>query len=341
VVAWLDAMPAAALADIPGLCLTRAWLAVNLGQLDELDQWIDAAERATRNTTDLEAKPSLEAAVAMLRCVHRYMAGDVGDAITAAKWAVAREPDESSPWRSVGCPVLGLSLFWSGEPREASATLQAALPRSRAAANHLAVVHALGGLAAINAEQGSLDRAEELARRSLELSQERGLSEHWATSLAHVVQGRVRASHGQLEVGEKLIARGLELSQRGLARVESVYALLNLAQVRIAAGDRGSAYSLTRLARHRIEECMDPGILKGLLERTDQLLDSRAAGGLTGRELAVLRAVATGGTDAEVARQLNLSERTVHAHLRSIYNKLEVPSRTAAVRTALERRLLE
>jgi len=62
--------------------------------------------------------------------------------------------------------------------------------------------------------------------------------------------------------------------------------------------------------------------------------------GLTARELDVLRLVAAGLSDAEVARRLFLSVRTVHAHLRSIYRKLGVRSRTAAARFAEENSLL-
>jgi adenylate cyclase len=63
-------------------------------------------------------------------------------------------------------------------------------------------------------------------------------------------------------------------------------------------------------------------------------------GGLTPREIDVLRLVAVGLADAEVARQLFLSIRTVHAHLRSIYRKLGLRSRTAAARYAAENHLL-
>ena len=52
--------------------------------------------------------------------------------------------------------------------------------------------------------------------------------------------------------------------------------------------------------------------------------------GLTLREVEVLRLVAAGLTDAQVADRLVLSVRTVHSHVRSIYRKLGVSSRTAA-----------
>jgi DNA-binding NarL/FixJ family response regulator len=61
---------------------------------------------------------------------------------------------------------------------------------------------------------------------------------------------------------------------------------------------------------------------------------------LTEREVEVLRVVALGLTDAQVAERLVLSARTVNSHLRSIYSKLEVSSRIAAVRYALDHDLL-
>lgn len=62
-------------------------------------------------------------------------------------------------------------------------------------------------------------------------------------------------------------------------------------------------------------------------------------GGLTAREVQVLRLVATGLTDIQVAEQLIISPRTVHAHLTSIYTKLGVTSRSTATRYALEHHL--
>jgi DNA-binding NarL/FixJ family response regulator len=56
--------------------------------------------------------------------------------------------------------------------------------------------------------------------------------------------------------------------------------------------------------------------------------------GLTAREVDVLRLVALGLSDAEVAERLVLSVRTVNAHLRSVYRKLGVRSRAAAGRFA-------
>jgi predicted ATPase/DNA-binding CsgD family transcriptional regulator len=63
-------------------------------------------------------------------------------------------------------------------------------------------------------------------------------------------------------------------------------------------------------------------------------------GGLTAREVEILRLVAQGLTDVQVAEQLVISPRTVNWHLTSIYSKLGVSSRSAATRYAIEQLLV-
>ncbi len=62
--------------------------------------------------------------------------------------------------------------------------------------------------------------------------------------------------------------------------------------------------------------------------------------GLTAREVEVLQLVAQGLTDAQVAECLVISPRTVNWHLTSIYSKLQVSSRCAATRYAIEHQLI-
>lgn len=54
----------------------------------------------------------------------------------------------------------------------------------------------------------------------------------------------------------------------------------------------------------------------------------------------MLRLLAMGLTDAQIAEQLVLRLHTVHAQLRTIYNKLGVTSRSAATRYAVEHQLV-
>ena len=62
-----------------------------------------------------------------------------------------------------------------------------------------------------------------------------------------------------------------------------------------------------------------------------------ACAGLTAREIEVLRLVAYGMSDAQVADKLVVSLRTVRSHVRSIYRKLRVGSRSKATRWAIDR----
>jgi DNA-binding NarL/FixJ family response regulator len=62
--------------------------------------------------------------------------------------------------------------------------------------------------------------------------------------------------------------------------------------------------------------------------------------GLTARELEVLRLLAQGLSDAQIAEQLVISPRTVNHHTTSLYSKLGVSSRAAATHAALEQHLL-
>ena len=79
------------------------------------------------------------------------------------------------------------------------------------------------------------------------------------------------------------------------------------------------------------------------LSRADALLSKdvrQAPGPLTERELQVLRLVASGMTNREIARKLNISEKTVARHLSNIFTKLDLSSRTAATAYAYDHNLV-
>lgn len=61
---------------------------------------------------------------------------------------------------------------------------------------------------------------------------------------------------------------------------------------------------------------------------------------LSAREIDILALVATGKANKMVARELDVSEQTVKAHLRTIFQKLDVQDRTQAVTTALRRGII-
>ncbi|MDD5312986.1 MAG: response regulator transcription factor [Dehalococcoidia bacterium] len=83
------------------------------------------------------------------------------------------------------------------------------------------------------------------------------------------------------------------------------------------------------------EPVLHPKIMKKVLNRLRSPVEEQsvqAAGEvLSDREMEVLRLAAKGGSNMEIAESLTLSVRTVQTHLRSIFNKLGVGSRSEAI----------
>ncbi|NAZ84744.1 response regulator [Kineococcus sp. T90] len=92
-------------------------------------------------------------------------------------------------------------------------------------------------------------------------------------------------------------------------------------------------------AAARGEAVLAPPVATRLLDRV-RAPDRQAPGALSGRELEVLRLVASGCTNREAARRLGVSEATVKTHLVHAYAKLGVGDRAAAVAVAYERGLI-
>ena len=82
-----------------------------------------------------------------------------------------------------------------------------------------------------------------------------------------------------------------------------------------------------------IDPALAPTVIAGLVKppTADRLSD---------RELEVVRGVAKGWTNREIAHQLAISDRTVQGHLANIFAKLHVTSRTELVTAALQRDLI-
>ena len=112
--------------------------------------------------------------------------------------------------------------------------------------------------------------------------------------------------------------------------------------------DRETLFETIRAAA-RGETLLRPDILARLLAFSAPVAPAGESGprrtvegaGLSDREREVLVGVAQGERSKEIAARLGISERTVKAHLDSIFNKLGVDSRAAAVSVALQRGLIK
>jgi len=103
--------------------------------------------------------------------------------------------------------------------------------------------------------------------------------------------------------------------------------------------NRETLFNAIRAAA-RGETLLRPEIIARVLSNAGGTHRSPQKAGLTGRELEVLEGVAQGERSKEIAHRLGITERTVKAHLASIYNKLGVDSRAAAIAVASQRGFL-
>ena len=111
---------------------------------------------------------------------------------------------------------------------------------------------------------------------------------------------------------------------------------LQVGRALAALGDEKSSATELAAARRVFDELG----ARPAVEQVDRLSPSaELPGGLTAREAEVLRLVASGQSNAQIAAELVLSEKTVARHLSNIFTKLEVGSRTAAAAYAFEHQL--
>jgi predicted ATPase/DNA-binding CsgD family transcriptional regulator len=235
---------------------------------------------------------------------------------------------------------VGLGVLLLGDPDAAEPLFDEALAAARAVGNRRYSSRILIGKGTLAAARQDWGTARAHLEESSAIAAEYG--DRWllgTTCLPNLARTHLadgRADVATLLLGAADVAReaiGVPIPAREAAQHEDV-----VAAARGALGEAAFARAWATGRATTVEEA-----LAGAHHAADALESGSAppagAGPLTRREAEVLRLVARGLTDAEVAEALVLSRRTVHAHLRSIYRKLEVGSRSAATRWALEHRL--
>jgi ATP/maltotriose-dependent transcriptional regulator MalT len=169
-----------------------------------------------------------------------------------------------------------------------------------------------------------------------------GIAAATGRPMLEAIAARVR---GAVELDDDDAQAALAALRRASQLWEELGAPYEVARVRIlvglacrALGDEDSATLELDAAR---------GVFERLGAAPDLARLDSAAGaevnethGLTGRELEVLRLVAAGKTNREIATDLVVSEHTVARHVQNIFTKLRVSSRTAAAAFAFEHQLL-
>jgi DNA-binding CsgD family transcriptional regulator len=147
--------------------------------------------------------------------------------------------------------------------------------------------------------------------------------------------GLLATSMHRWEEAQRHFEDSLERNRRTGARPDVVWTQHDYAKMLLARrgpGDRKKAYALLKEA---LEAAQEMG-MKSLEERAQKLLESRKGlvpkypDGLSRREVDVLRLIAAGSSNDQIAEQLFLSPRTVERHISNIYGKISARSRVEA-----------
>lgn len=151
---------------------------------------------------------------------------------------------------------------------------------------------------------------------------------------AHGSQGATALAQGQPVAALGVLRLPLTFWQQLDAPYEAAVTRVLLARAYQALDDTDAATrecASVRACFERLGAQADLGVLDG---------ESVPQCGLSPRELEVLRIIATGQSNREIADPLFLSEKTVARHVSNIFTKLAVSSRSAATAFALSNRLI-
>jgi DNA-binding NarL/FixJ family response regulator len=314
--AWCDAQPD--LVPFRGRCLVYRTEIMEFHGL-----WRDA-DREAQRAQDWLSRPPIEPAIGEAHYrraeLHR-LRGHHADAEQAYR--------QASQWGRRPDPGLALLRLAAGDSTAAAASIRRALDetdgmaRARLLVPFIEIMLATGEVAA--ARSATTELAELAGRSGAAL----------LLALAARAEGEVRLAEGD---GRE----ALTALRQAAARWQELDAPYESARVRVGIGlacrvlGDGDAAELEFDAARRVFAALGAA---PDLERLDRLAGEVAAyrpGGLTTREIEVLRLLATGLTNRSIAADLTLSERTVDRHVSNIYTKLDVNTRAAATAWAYE-----
>ncbi len=152
-----------------------------------------------------------------------------------------------------------------------------------------------------------------------------------ASALA--VEGLVAEADGDLNTARSRIEDAIDLFHQCGDRFEAARSRLDLARVLAALGRSGPAAEQARAAHEALagmQADREAQRASALLSELDHPAPAGTTTVLTARELDVLRLVAQGLSNTDIAHRLVLSKHTVHRHLSNLLRKLDLSSRAAA-----------
>jgi ATP/maltotriose-dependent transcriptional regulator MalT len=318
---WCEARPQ--MVAFTGTCLVhRAEIMQLHGAWPEA---IDAARRACERTSlGIEQQPPAAAFYQQAE-VHR-LRGEFTAADEAYRSASQRGYDPQ--------PGLALLRMTQGSTDAAAVAIRRV---ASATTDQLQRTRLLPAYVEIMLSVGEIEDARGASRELANIAE--GFDTGVLRAMAAHAQGAVELAEGDVQAALGSLRRAFEAWRDTEAPYEAarVRVLVGMA-CRAFGDDEGAGLELNaaRAVFERLGATPD-------LARIDALTKDVSPGhphGLTPRELQVLRLVTTGKTNKTIAAELFLSEKTVDRHVSNIFNKLDVPSRSAATAYAYEHKLI-
>jgi DNA-binding CsgD family transcriptional regulator len=323
---WCEAQPQ--MATFAGACLVHRSEIMQLG-----GAWPQALEEARRASTHLSrTNDDVEAGNAFYQEgeLHR-LAGQLAEAEAAYTRASERARD----------PQPGLALLRMAQGRLDVA--EAAMRRVLAATQDpLKRTRYLPANVEIMLASGNLDEARRASDELGVLAERFGMA--LLDAAAEHAKGAVALAAGDVRGAIEPLRRAQETWLRAGAPYLAARARLLVGKAFQALGDQdGALLELDGARKVFVQVGAAPDVAAADAKPAPAAPTSAPAAsahGLSARELEVLRLVAAGKTNKEIAKQLFLSERTVDRHVSNIFVKLEVPTRAAATAWAYRQGLI-
>jgi DNA-binding NarL/FixJ family response regulator len=316
---WCESQPQ--LVHFRGLCL------LNRAELRQFHGAWDRAAAETREASERLAETDESLAEAMYQTaeLHR-LRGEFADAEAAYRRAsqLGRRPE----------PGIALLRLAQGKHEVAAATMARATDE---ATGIFARARLLEPLIEVLLATGSTSAARLAADEMVQIAGDIGAP--LVTAMAERANGAVLLAEGD----PRAALAALRPSWSAWQTLDAPY---DAARTRVLIGLACRALVDADAATLELDAAADAFRKLGAspdLERVEALLDeppTLSTGGLTAREVEVLRLVASGKSNREVAADLVISERTVARHVSNIFDKLAVPSRAAATAYAYEHGLI-
>ncbi len=244
---------------------------------------------------------------------------------------------------AVSCWLAALIALGEGETARADSLTQEYLAIAQEIGNRWSIAWGLHTRGRVEAQRGDMTAARGFYQQSLTLTRELGdkfLTPNNLEGLAGVVavQGE-QVWAAQLWGAAEVLREETGVS---LSPVDRVGYERAVATARTQLGEQAFAAAWAAGRAMTPEQASVVQHQASLSELVPEALhppQPHAPTDLTAREMEVLRLLARGLTNAQIAEELVVSLLTVKAHLRSIYSKLGVTSRSAATRYALDHHL--